>query len=205
MESMQRKRRVILVTDGDQIAQEAIEKAAKNIGGRCISASAGNPTPITGEKLVHLIQAAKNDPVVIMFDDKGSNHKGKGEKVLEYVANHPEIEVMGILAVASNTEAINGAEVDCSITKEQKIIQGQVDKEGTPISQKKIVMGDTVDVIDELNSRHFVVGIGDIGKMEGRDEPVDGAQVTTQALRIIVQHWKNQDGLTSESAGGITE
>ena len=30
------KRKVILVTDGDTIAKEAVEKAAANIGGRCI-------------------------------------------------------------------------------------------------------------------------------------------------------------------------
>ncbi|HHW49425.1 MAG TPA: stage V sporulation protein AE, partial [Clostridiaceae bacterium] len=44
------KRKVILVTDGDSVAKEAVEIAASNIGARCISDSAGNPTVLTGQE-----------------------------------------------------------------------------------------------------------------------------------------------------------
>lgn len=186
------KRKVILVTDGDSVAQRTVEKAAANIGGRCISASGGNPTPLSGQEVVRLIKAARNDPVVVMVDDKGTRHKGKGERVLEYVARHPDIEVIGILAVASNTGSIEGTAVDCAVTKRQEVVEGQVNKEGEIISPAKMVMGDTVDVINELEDReYFVVGIGDIGKMDGKDDPGKGARVTTRALNLILDHYRN--------------
>lgn len=190
------KRKVILVTDGDIIARQAVEIAAANIGGRCISASAGNPTPLSGEQVVNLIMQAKYDPVVVMVDDKGSCHKGKGERVLEYVAKHPAIEVMGVLAVASNTEQIEGAEVDCSITKRKELIQGEVDKSGEMVSHENIVKGDTVDVINALKDEEvpFVVGVGDIGKMDGKDKSAKGAEVTTKALQTILAKWEERGG-----------
>jgi len=97
------KRKVILVTDGDSIAQKAIETAAKNIQARTISASAGNSTPLRGKEIVELIKQAKHDPVVVMFDDRGFPKEGAGETALEIAAKHPEIDVIGALAVASNT------------------------------------------------------------------------------------------------------
>jgi len=196
-------RRVILVTDGDQIARKAIEEATRNIGGRCISASAGNPTPVTGARIVKLIKEAKYDPVVVMFDDRGSSEKGKGEQALEYVAKHPDIEVMGVLAVASNTEYIDGVHVDISVTKRKEVVEGQVDKSGNMISPEMIVLGDTVDVINEIKDQiPIVVGIGDIGKMDGKDNPIAGAQVTSKALKIIIDHWQSEhidgENLTKE-------
>lgn len=191
MKNHNKKPRVILVTDGDRIARHAVEQAAANIGGRTISASAGNPTPLTGDKLVELIKSAHHDPVVVMVDDRGSCHKGRGEKVLQHVANHPDLEVMGVLAVASNTDMIDGAPVDCAVTKRKEIIEGQVDKAGDQVSGERVVLGDTVDVLNELQDRvPIIVGIGDIGKMDGMDNPLKGAQVTTKALNIIIDHWK---------------
>lgn len=188
-------RKVILVTDGDSIAQKTVETAVANIGGRCISATGGNPTPLDGQEVVRLIKAARNDPVVVMVDDRGSCHKGKGEKVLEYVAQHPDIEVIGILAVASNTESIEGAVVDCAVTKRQEVVEGQVDKTGEVISAEKMIKGDTVDVINELDGKvAFVVGVGDIGKMDGKDDPHKGARVTTRALNLIMEHYNNTQG-----------
>ncbi|MFS8512909.1 MAG: stage V sporulation protein AE, partial [Planifilum fulgidum] len=89
------KRKVILITDGDRVAREAVEEVARQVGGRAISASAGNPTPLTGEQLVELILQAKHDPVLVMFDDCGSGGTGRGERAMEYVANHPDVEVLG--------------------------------------------------------------------------------------------------------------
>lgn len=190
-----KKRRVILVTDGDRVARGAVEIAAKNIGGRCISASAGNPTPITGTQMVELIKQAKYDPVVVMVDDRGSRYKGKGECVLEHVARHPDLEVIGVLAVASNTNCKEGTKVDYSLDKNKNRIEGQVDKEGNKISNQSVIMGDTVDVLNELKERvPFVIGVGDIGKMDGKDNPHKGATVTTKALELIMDHYKKENG-----------
>ncbi len=185
------KHKVIFITDGDDIARKAVEKAASNVGGRCISASAGNPTPLNGQKLVELIKKAKHDPVVVMVDDRGSCRKGKGEEVLEYVAQHPDIEVIGVLAVASNTESIEGIPVDYAVTKNKEVVNVPVDKCGNPAYSNKVLMGDTVDVLNELKDIvPVVVGIGDIGKMEGKDSPLKGAEITTKALELIIKNWE---------------
>lgn len=65
------RRRVILVTDGDEYAKRTIELLAKEFGGRCISASQSNPTKLTGKKIVELIMQTPYDPVFVMFDDSG--------------------------------------------------------------------------------------------------------------------------------------
>ena len=57
-----------------------IETVAKEVGGRCISRSAGNPTPLTGEQIVRQIMKAKHDPVFVMFDDNGHKGSGPGNK-----------------------------------------------------------------------------------------------------------------------------
>lgn len=195
MPETEKKRKVILVTDGDHVAQKAIETAARNIGGRCISASAGNPTPISGCKIVDMIKQAKYDPVVVMFDDNGSTNLGKGELALDYVANHPDLEVMGILAVASNADDNTGASVDFAITKDKEILKGQVNKEGNFVSDNKVVIGDTVNVINNLREKQrvFTIGIGDLGKMDGCDNPFTGAEVTTKAMQAIIVNWENSN------------
>lgn len=181
---MLNKRRVILVTDGDKKAQKAIEIAVKKIGGRCISKSGGNPTRLNGDEIVKLIKIAKYDPVVIMVDDKGDPGFGKGEKALQEVLTHSEIEVIGVVAVASNTEGVKGVEVDFSVNSNGEIVFGAVDKEGRETGDKKIY-GDTVDIINEY-SFPLVVGIGDIGKMKGKDDCSFGAPIITSALNEIL-------------------
>ena len=49
------RRSVILVTDGDEYARKTLEYIAKEVGGRCISKSQGNPTTLTGEQMVEYI------------------------------------------------------------------------------------------------------------------------------------------------------
>lgn len=178
------KRKVILVTDGDSVAQQAVEMAAKNINARTISASGGNPTPLTGQKIVELIKQAKHDPVVVMFDDRGSPDKGEGETALEIVAKHPEIKVLGAVAVASNTD-VDGVECDIAITKNGRFIEGSVDKNGNPCWETKNIHGDTVDILKELDIP-LIIGIGDLGKMEGHDNFYLGAKITTKALNYII-------------------
>ncbi|MDD2554700.1 MAG: stage V sporulation protein AE [Desulfotomaculaceae bacterium] len=177
------KRKVILVTDGDQIAKAAVETAARNIGARCISCSAGNPTTQSGEELVNLIKSAPQDPVVVMLDDRGYNGTGRGEEAMAYIAGHPEIQILGVLAVASNTAQVNGCVVDLSVSRDGQIIEEPVDKLGRPGDYP--LKGDTVESIDRLDIP-LVVGIGDIGKMDGADDVEKGAPLTTKALQSIL-------------------
>lgn len=191
---MPEKRRVILVTDGDEVALKSVEAAAKNIGGRCISATAGNPTPLKGPAIVELVKQAPHDPVVIMFDDNGKTSLGRGEKALYYVAEHPDIEVMGILAVASNSGGIEYTNVDCAVDKHKEIVEGQVDKEGNLVAPSPVILGDTVSAVNYLRDTEgiFTIGIGDLGKMEGLDNPASGAAVTTKAMQRIIQEWEKR-------------
>ncbi len=179
------KRKVIIVTDGDSCAQRSIEKAVLNIGGRCISQSGGNPTPLTGAEIVDLIKIAKYDPVVVMTDDEGNVNTGIGEKALRQIMNHPDIDVMGIIAVASNTKEVEGVHVDFSVDANGNIIHKAVDKDGNP-GFNKVLYGDTVDVIDKNQKRPLVVGIGDVGKMNGHDDFRRGAPIITKALKEIL-------------------
>ncbi|MDU2066463.1 MAG: stage V sporulation protein AE, partial [Sporomusaceae bacterium] len=164
------KIRVILVTDGDQAAQQVVESVAYSLGRRCISASGGNPTPISGPEIVALLQEVPYDPVLVLFDDKGHKDLGCGEQALKYVALHPAIEVLGALAVASNAGG-TGVLTDFCITRRGKIISGPVNKFGKPTVAPlglPLVFGDTVDVLNELKIP-LIVGIGDIGKMDYAD------------------------------------
>lgn len=192
-------KRVILVTDGDRIAKRAVEVAAKNIGARCISASAGNPTSRSGEDLVKMIKQAPRDPVVVMLDDRGFNGEGRGEQALAFITGHPEMQVLGVLAVASNTENVSGCKVNASITKSGEVIEGAVDKTGEPKHAPQ--EGDTVEIIDRLNLP-LVIGIGDIGKMDGADEAVRGAPLTTKAFQTIIEKSGFAGDLTIPRAEG---
>ena len=184
-------RKVILITDGDRIAQSTIEKVAQKVGGRCISLSGGNPTPLTGPEIVDLINQAAHDPVLVMVDDKGKSSEGKGEQALKYIAEHPDIEVLGVVAVASNTHNAKGTLVDFSVTKEGEIIDAPVDKNGNPATYKEYLQGDTVDILRELNIP-VVVGVGDIGKQDGADNYE--APITTAAITEILRRGGYLDG-----------
>lgn len=179
------KRRVIVVTDGDRVAQKVVEKVAQNIGGRAISFSGGNPTRISGEKIASLVKETPYDPVLVMVDDCGSREEGNGEKALKALASDPELEILGVLAVASNTDAVDGVRVSASVTRDGKIVEQTVDKDGYPESNAEI-KGDTVDVINQL-SIPVVIGIGDLGKMDDADRVTDGAKITTLAVQEILR------------------
>ncbi len=182
-----KRRKVILITDGDYVAQKAIESVAKRVGGRCISLSAGNPTPLSGKQVVELIKMAANDPVLVMFDDNGSYGQGRGERAIEFVITHADIEVIGAIAVASNTRWVQGAAVQFSIDQDSNIVEQAVDKDGRPDKElNHRIYGDTVDI---LNAYHVpnVIGIGDIGKMHGRDNLKNGCPITQKAVEWILE------------------
>lgn len=181
---MTNKRRVIIVTDGDNIARKAVETAAKQIGGRCISRSAGNPTPLTCQEIVELIKQSPKDPVVVMVDDRGKPGMGKGERIIEELSRRDDIQILGVVAVASNTQGVEGINVECSVDSNGKIVKGSVDKFGNPMNSNSIY-GDTVDI---LNCIHVpvIIGMGDPGKMNGKDHYLLGAPVMTKALQLIL-------------------
>jgi stage V sporulation protein AE len=181
------RRRVIVVTDGDRVAQRVVEKVAQNIGGRAISLSGGNPTQITGEKIAALIKETPYDPVLVMVDDCGSSDRGEGERALEALTRDSELEILGVLAVASNTAAVGGVPVTVSVTRDGKIVEESVNKDGNPKpSATKEIKGDTVDIINQL-SIPVVIGIGDLGKMDEADRVTDGAKITTLAVQEILR------------------
>ncbi|MED4570230.1 stage V sporulation protein AE [Brevibacillus agri] len=181
------RRKVILVTDGDHIAQKAVESVAKELGGRCISLSAGNPTPVSGKQVVELIKMAPHDPVIVMFDDNGDFGKGRGERAIEYVASHPDIEVIGALAVASHTNWVHGVTVAYSVDNQGQIVEGAVDKDGYADQElQHHIYGDTVDILNTLKLPN-IIGIGDIGKMDGRDSLQNGCPITKRAVQWIMK------------------
>jgi len=188
----QKKIRVILVTDGDRIAQEAVEKIGTSLGLRCISASGGNPTPISGQEIVELLKTVPFDPVLVMFDDRGYSEKAEGERALEVVANHPDIEVLGAVAVASNTSGIVGVQADACIDCQGHVIDNSVDKKGEIKKDKEqcgckpIVIGDTVDVLNDVDVP-VIIGVGDIGKMQKHDDLSRGAPITRKAIEEILR------------------
>lgn len=183
---MDKKRRVILITDGDAVAAKTVEVVARRVNGCCISASQGNPTALSGEQIVNLIKRASKDPVLVMVDDRGEPGKGKGESVLEYIARHPAVEVLGTVAVAANSYTYRGIKVDFSIDKDGRLIEGPVDKNGLPEQAgHQFLEGDTVEILNSLQIP-VIVGTGDTGKMQGKDDYHLGAAVTTRAVKEIL-------------------
>jgi stage V sporulation protein AE len=183
---MSNRRRVILITDGDDYARRAVEVVAKQIGGRCISMSHGNPSNVTGPQIISLIKKAPYDPVLVMFDDSGLMGEGAGEIALKYVAQHEEIEVLGIIAVASKTKQAEWTKVDICVDREGELTPFGVDKFGIPELEIGRMNGDTVYCLDELHVP-IVVGIGDIGKMAKRDHYDRGAPITKKAVELILE------------------
>lgn len=185
---MPEKVRVILVTDGDKVAQNVVEDLAASLGLRCISASGGNPTPISGKEIVNLLKTVKSDPVLVMFDDRGRRDRGQGERAMQYVADHPDIEVLGAVAVASNTGGSGGIEADVCVTGTGKMVDSPVDKNGDvkTKSNSMMIKGDTVDVLNEVEVP-VIVGVGDIGKMDKADDISRGAPITRRAIEEILK------------------
>ena len=189
---MGQKRKVILITDGDKYAKKAIQYVAREVGGRCISMSQGNPSHLSGKELVRLIHKAKSDPVLVMFDDSGYVGEGAGERAMRIVATDPSIEVLGIIAVASKTRREEWTKVDVSIDRYGNLTSKGVDKYGMEEMEIGKVMGDTVYCIDELDAP-IVVGIGDIGKMAQVDDYRKGSPVTKLAVEIILERSRYRD------------
>lgn len=180
------RRRVIFITDGDEYAKRAVELVANDIGGRCISMSQGNPSVLTGQELVKLIKEAPYEPVLVMFDDSGIVGEGAGEIAMKYVADHQEIEVLGIIAVAAKSHHEEWTRIDVSIDREGELTPYGVDKFGIPELEIGRINGDTVYCLDNLNVP-IIIGIGDIGKMARHDDYKLGSPITRKAVELILE------------------
>lgn len=180
------RRRVILVTDGDEYAQRTLEHIARKMGGRCISQSQGNPTHLSGMQMVQYILQTPYDPVFVMFDDCGFIGEGPGERAMKVVATHKQIEVLGAIAVASNTHQNEWTRVDVSVDRFGMLTGNGVDKNGIEEFESGRINGDTVYSLDQLNIP-IIVGIGDIGKMGRYDDLQAGCPITEQAVQIILE------------------
>lgn len=180
------KRKIILITDGDEYARRAVESVAAAVGGRCISQSHGNPSVLSGPAIVKLIKRAHNDPVLVMFDDSGFMGEGEGERAMKYVAEHEDIHVLGVIAVASNTRMAEWSRIDFCIDRDGELTPYGVDKYGVPELEIGRINGDTVYCLDTLNVP-LIIGIGDIGKMARRDHYERGSPITRKAVEIILE------------------
>ena len=188
-------REVIVVTDGDSTAWRAVEGASRSLGLYPLAASRGNPTRIGGRELVKRIHEAPTTPVVVMVDDQGDPHKGPGERVLEDLLEEDSIRVLGVVAVASETPHTEGIQPDVSVTRGARTTDDAVDKGGRPHGTE--LHGDTIDVLGRFRDRVPVVGLGDPGKMGGRDRPSVGEPATRLALETVLERGRrggDQDG-----------
>jgi stage V sporulation protein AE len=185
---------VIVVTDGDATAWRAVAEAAHDLDLYPLRQSQGNPTPLTGEALVDAIVATGRSPVVVLADDKGDAGRGPGEAALDYLLRSARVRVLGVVAVASHTRPVAGVRPDVSVTADGRLIGGAVDKTGHPTGSP--LRGDTVDVLNGEAGDVLVVGLGDPGKMDGRDRAEAGAPATRAALaRILAEsHRRGERG-----------
>lgn len=183
---MKDRRKVIFLTDGDEYARKTVEYVANQIGGRCISASFGNPSSLTGAKIVQLIKSASQDPVLVMFDDSGLVGEGAGETAMKYVSAHKDIELLGVIVVAAKTRQNEWTKVDLCIDQDGLLTEFGVDKFGVREMERGRLNGDTVYCVDSLGAP-IVIGIGDIGKMAGHDELDRGSPITKMAVELILE------------------
>jgi stage V sporulation protein AE len=183
------KKRVIVVTDGDRQAAAAVEQAARNVDCRCVSLSGGHgphDAYLEPEEVVKLVLAAPSDPVVVMVDDEGQLGEGRGERILRHFVEHSGIEVLGVVAVASDAQRDLGVEVTESVSRNGDMVSGPVNQEGIP--QKACYQqGDTLGVLRDVHVP-VVIGLGDPGKMGHADDACQGAPLTTKALKAILAH-----------------
>lgn len=105
---------------------------------------------------------------------------------MEYVANHPDVEVLGAVAVASNQRRGERVPVDILLDREGNQVVHGVDKNGLEVKgEPPVIWGDTVEALNRI-SVPIIVGIGDVGKMDRFDDVKRGAPVTRKAVELIL-------------------
>ncbi|MBB6448977.1 stage V sporulation protein AE [Geomicrobium halophilum] len=179
-------KRIICVTDGDGVAVKAVTAATRALGLGCVLQSAGNPTDCTYDQLLENVMNSQYEVTVILFDDAGQPYEGRGEEYMIRLTYEHEIKIIGALAVASAERSGDWTKVDISIDRYKHLSEWGVDKEGFPDIEENRIHGDTVYSLDQLQIP-YIVGIGDLGKMGGRDDPKRGSPVTQTALQLILK------------------
>lgn len=179
-------KKVIVVTDGDAYARNALDYLSTQIGGTCLTDLAANPTTATKSEMLEAIQGAEKEPIYVLFDDAGVPGVGLGEKVLVELAQEPEVTIIGAIAVASHTRSLEWSRFDFAIDGQGELVPYGVDKEGVPEMEIGRISGDTVYCLDQLDIP-TIVAIGDIGKMRGNDDVEKGAPITRKAIELILE------------------
>ncbi|MCT2537441.1 stage V sporulation protein AE [Aquibacillus koreensis] len=183
---MNNSKKVIVVTDGDEYARKTLDYLAKELGGTCLSYLSDNPTQASSEEIQKAIYRAKEEPVYVLLDDAGILGVGAGEKILLDLANDPDIEVIGAIAVAAHTKNTEWSRFTFAIDLNGELIPYGVDKQGVRLPELGRINGDTVYSLDQIDIP-IVIAIGDIGKMQGKDDVKKGSPITRQALEIIME------------------
>ncbi|WP_051239653.1 stage V sporulation protein AE [Pontibacillus halophilus] len=196
------RKKVIVITDGDEYARRAIRHIASELGGTSLDDLAGNPTRATKEEIIKGIERATSEPVFVLVDDAGVSGIGAGESILLQIATHPSVDIIGALAVASHTKFREWSRFDFSIDLDGNLVPFGVDKEGVPELDVDRISGDTVYALDQLTIP-TIVAIGDIGKMRGRDDIKYGAPVTKRAIELILERDEQHGAASTGNADSI--
>lgn len=192
---MNLKKRVILITDGDDSAKAAVEQVARSLDVHLVAESGGNPSKVPGDELIKLIKKSNKETTLVLFDDCGYPDEGPGESVLVEVVNSPDIEILGAIAVASESFSHEWTRVDVSIDRNGVLTEYGVDKGGIIDTEVGRIRGDTVSVLDQLPIP-LIVGVGDLGKMGGHDSIEKGAPITKLAVELILERSENDGSST---------
>ena len=109
------KRKVILITDGDNMARSSVETVAQKVGEGVFPCQGVTP-PLSGPEIVDLVKRRLLIRSSLWWMT-GKKFPGEREQALKYIVQHPDIEVLGVVAVASNTHSARGTLVDFSLQK----------------------------------------------------------------------------------------
>ncbi|MDC3413102.1 stage V sporulation protein AE [Aquibacillus sp. 3ASR75-11] len=183
---MSKKKRIIVITDGDEYARKTLDYLANELGGTCLSYLSDNPTVVTPDKVIRAVLKAKEEPVYVLIDDAGIPGVGAGEKVLLALKDHPDIDIIGAIAVAAHTKNMEWTRFSFAIDRYGQLTANGVDKEGVSIPEIGRINGDTVYSLDQLDLP-IVIAIGDIGKMHGNDDLKKGSPITRKAIELILE------------------
>ncbi|MBM7569771.1 stage V sporulation protein AE [Aquibacillus albus] len=183
---MAEMKKVIIITDGDEYARKTLDFLANELGGTCLSYLADNPSKVSPEEVKQAIFDATEQPIYVMIDDAGVLGVGYGEKILLALADDPQIEIIGAVAVAAHTCNMEWSRFTFAIDSNGELIPNGVDKEGVLIPEVGRMSGDTVYLLDRLDLP-LVIAIGDIGKMQGKDDISKGSPITRKAIEIILE------------------
>ncbi len=177
---------IIIITDGDHYARKAMEYISKKLGGTALIALADNPSKITPVQMIEHIKQAKTKLVYVLIDDAGFSGVGAGESILQAIAEDDDLVIIGAVAVAAHTRNKEWTRITFAVDQDGNVINDGVNKEGIPTYEHGRINGDTVYLLDQL-AIPIVVGVGDIGKMNRRDDLSKGCPITTKAIELILE------------------